>query len=181
MAHTRAIVPLVCLILAACGGGGGGASSGGPATIVPVVRNGNAWPFRCVGPRIFNLPLSPLANYANPVLPAYYASAAAQDNTPPDNPTTNAGATLGRVLFNDPRLSINNGVSCSACHRALNGFTDPGVRLAPAWRDLRPHTRCAFGNVRYYHPGTMFWDKRAASVEAQAIVPMQNTVEMGLG
>jgi len=35
------------------------------------------------------------------------------------------------------------------------------------------------GNNRYYAPGTMFWNKRAASLEAQATVPIQNGVEMG--
>ncbi|WP_353205804.1 cytochrome c peroxidase, partial [Sphingomonas sp.] len=35
------------------------------------------------------------------------------------------------------------------------------------------------GNIRYYRPGNMFWDKRAASVEAQASQPIQNAIEMG--
>jgi cytochrome c peroxidase len=34
-------------------------------------------------------------------------------------------------------------------------------------------------NVRYYSPGSMFWDKRAASVELQASQPIQNPIEMG--
>jgi cytochrome c peroxidase len=35
------------------------------------------------------------------------------------------------------------------------------------------------GNARYYRPGSMFWDKRAASLEDQSIQPIQNDVEMG--
>lgn len=32
--------------------------------------------------------------------------------------------TLGRVLFYDPRLSINNSVSCSSCHKQTLAFSD---------------------------------------------------------
>jgi cytochrome c peroxidase len=35
------------------------------------------------------------------------------------------------------------------------------------------------GNVRYYQPGSMFWDKRAASLESQASQPIQHAIEMG--
>src|SRR6185436_1389598 len=43
--------------------------------------------------------------YANVPLPAHFQGAAAVDNTPADNPITNDGATLGRVLFYDTALS----------------------------------------------------------------------------
>lgn len=42
------------------------------------------------------------------------------------NPVTNEGATLGRVLFYDVALSIDNTVSCSSCHAQSHGFSDPG-------------------------------------------------------
>jgi cytochrome c peroxidase len=35
------------------------------------------------------------------------------------------------------------------------------------------------GNVRYWQPGNMFWDRRAATLEAQATQPIQHPVEMG--
>jgi cytochrome c peroxidase len=35
------------------------------------------------------------------------------------------------------------------------------------------------GNVRYWQPGSMFWDRRAATLEAQASQPLQHPVEMG--
>ena len=47
------------------------------------------------------------------------------DNTPTDNPITDAGATLGRVLFYDTRLSANDTVSCSSCHVQKPAFADP--------------------------------------------------------
>jgi len=38
------------------------------------------------------------------------------DNTPATNPITNDGATLGRVLFYDKGLSVNDRVACASCH-----------------------------------------------------------------
>ena len=46
------------------------------------------------------------------------------------NPITDAGATLGRVLFYDPRLSANDGTSCASCHRQSLGFADALPRSA---------------------------------------------------
>jgi len=46
------------------------------------------------------------ANYANQTVPVYIM----------DNEITDLGATLGRVLFYDKRLSRNNTISCSSCH-----------------------------------------------------------------
>ena len=47
-----------------------------------------------------------------------------QDNTPSYNPITNDGATLGRVLFYDTKLSRNNKVSCASCHKQNLAFSD---------------------------------------------------------
>ena len=128
---------------------------------------------------VLSLDLANLASYANPVLPAYYSAAVqADDNTPPDNRVTNAVATLGRVLFYDKRLSVNNTVSCASCHQQVQGFGDTrrfsigfagGATTAHAMR---------LGNVRYYAPGSMFWDKRAATLEAQATQPIQHPVAL---
>src|SRR5688500_16268717 len=48
--------------------------------------------------------------YAQTDLPSHFTHAAAAkfDNTPPENPITDAGATLGRVLFYDTRFSAND-------------------------------------------------------------------------
>ncbi len=122
-----------------------------------------------------------VAAYANPVLPAYYdQTVSGLDNTPPGNAINDRQATLGRVLFHDKRLSINDAISCASCHQQASGFSDPrqfstgfsGVAFTSA-HSMR------LGNVRYYAPASMFWDKRAASLEAQASQPIQNAVEMG--
>ena len=41
------------------------------------------------------------------------------------NPITKTGFELGKKLFNDPILSIDNSVACSNCHVKAVAFTDP--------------------------------------------------------
>ena len=156
----------LALVLTACGGGG----SGTPAISTPAAV-ANA----------LNLDFANLANYAAPALPAYYdATAAAIDNTPPGDPVTDKIATLGRVLFYDKNLSVNNAVSCASCHQQARGFDD-ATRFSTGFSGAAFTTAHAMrlGNIRYFRPGTAFWDRRAASVEAQASQPIQNPVEMG--
>ncbi|MEL7222262.1 MAG: cytochrome c peroxidase, partial [Bacteroidota bacterium] len=43
---------------------------------------------------------------------------------PVDNPTTQAGVTLGEQLFFDSRLSSDHTISCASCHRPELAFTD---------------------------------------------------------
>src|SRR3954447_22500298 len=67
--------------------------------------------------------LAALPNYGNQGVPAYIFN----DNTPDQNPISDVGATLGRLLFYDKRLSRNNTVSCSSCHQQAHGFSDPST------------------------------------------------------
>lgn len=102
------------------------------------------------------------------------------DNTPADNPITNAGATLGRVLFYDRKLSRNNLVACAACHQQGRGFAD-AERLSIGFvgGSTARHSM-ALTNARFYDRGRYFWDERAASLEAQVLQPIQDQVEMGM-
>ena len=101
------------------------------------------------------------------------------DNTPEDNPITNHGATLGRVLFYDTKLSVNDSTSCASCHQQKHAFSDPrpksigfsGARLA--------RNSMSLVNVRYHSSGKMFWDERAESLEEQVLMPIQDPLEMG--
>jgi cytochrome c peroxidase len=122
-----------------------------------------------------------LDNYANPVLPAYYdATVAALDNSPNNNPINDRVATLGRVLFYDKRLSVNDTTACASCHQQANGFDDPN-RFSTGFSGTAFTSAHAMrlGNIRYYRPGTMFWDKRAASLELQVSQPIIHPIEMG--
>ncbi len=122
-----------------------------------------------------------LLNYATPTLPAHYAGliGSLTDNGR-TAPVTNAGATLGRVLFYDRQLSINGTKSCASCHAQASGFSDP-ARFSVGFDGVGVTTAHSMrlANTRFYEPGTMFWDRRAATVEAQATEPIINAVEMG--
>lgn len=97
---------------------------------------------------------------------------------PADNPETPAKIALGKTLFFDPRLSVDNTVSCANCHDPDKGFTDQmptsmgvhgkfGRRNAPTVLD-------AMFNI------AQFWDGRRHTLEGQARDPILNPVEMGM-
>ena len=130
--------------------------------------------------RTLRLPAIPY-QYADVTLPPHFMTTAARrfDNTPPDNPVTNAGATLGRVLFYDTRLSANNTVSCSSCHVQANGFADPnGVSRGFAGGRTDRHAMNLV-NLRFHPRARFFWDERAGNLEAMTLLPIENSLEMG--
>lgn len=126
------------------------------------------------------LPLTP-EHYANPVLPASFRTSAARqfDNTPANNPVTDAGATLGRVLFYDTRLSANDTTSCGTCHLQSHGFSDPSRLSKGLFGKFTDRNAPSLVNVRYYSRGRFFWDERARSLEEQVLMPIQSKTEMG--
>lgn len=103
-----------------------------------------------------------------------------QDNTPAGNPTTNAGAALGRVLFHDKRLSANQTISCASCHQAEHGFSDPRRFSVGFDGGLTGRNSMGLTNARFYRRQAFFWDERAATLEEQVLLPIQNEVEMGM-
>ena len=127
------------------------------------------------------LPATPV-DYAGIALPSYLDAppVRAEDNTPAGNRITNAGATLGRVLFYDVRLSQNESIACGSCHLQSHGFADP-ARLSTGF-DGGTTTRSSMGLAfsRYYRNGRFFWDERAPTLEAQVLQPIQDHVEMGM-
>jgi cytochrome c peroxidase len=119
--------------------------------------------------------------YSQIELPPHFKSPVARrfDNTPADNPVTDAGATLGRVLFYDTRLSANNSVSCGSCHLQKNAFVDPN-RFSKGFEG-KPTDRHAMSlvNLRNYTRGRFFWDERARTLEEAVLLPIQSKIEMG--
>lgn len=118
--------------------------------------------------------LTTLANYAHQTVPPYIT----RDNTPVTNPITDAGATLGRVLFHDRRLSRDDTVSCASCHQQAHGFSDAATASAGVAGTTGRHAMRLI-NARFGDEVKFFWDERAASLEAQTSQPIQNHVEMG--
>jgi cytochrome c peroxidase len=125
------------------------------------------------------LPSSPLNYLVN--YPAFIQTALQlNDNTPSDNPITNDGATLGRVLFYDTQLSSNNTISCGSCHQQSLSFDDTLTLSKGFQGGLTARNAMTILNIRFYKSGKMFWDERSLTAEAQALQPIQNHTEMGL-
>ena len=96
---------------------------------------------------------------------------------PASNPQTAAKIELGRRLYFDPRLSVDGTVSCASCHSPRTG-----------WADGRPTSKGIDGQIggrnaptiiNAAYQRTQFWDGRAASLEEQALGPIENPIEMG--
>lgn len=128
-----------------------------------------------------NLPTTPF-NYANSSLPNYLNTPPVnnQNNTPANNAITDAGATLGRVLFYDKNMSANNTIACASCHLQANGFSDPEKFSKGFAGGLTGRNSMGIINARYYPNGRFFWDERAATLEEQTLMPIQDHVEMGM-
>ncbi|MBL0170752.1 MAG: hypothetical protein IPP90_08490 [Gemmatimonadaceae bacterium] len=136
-------------------------------------------------------PVLPLTSFnysdATAPLPVHYTAPGgpggtviATDNTPVTNLTTNAGATLGRVLFYDRRVSANDRVSCASCHQQQFAFSDT-ARLSRGFAGgLTGRHSMGLANARFYQRGRFFWDERAATLEAQVLQPIQDGTEMGM-
>lgn len=95
------------------------------------------------------------------------------------NPVTVEGKDLGRFLFYDPILSLNNDMSCATCHKQEKAFSDspnvfsPGNNGTIGGRNTMP-----LFNLAWY--SSYFWDGRASTIEDQVFHPVRNTDEMNL-
>ncbi|GAN33410.1 MAG: cytochrome-c peroxidase [Candidatus Brocadia sp. AMX2] len=96
---------------------------------------------------------------------------------PAYNPQTRAKIDLGKKLYFDPRLSGNNWISCATCHNPSLGFADGLPRMLggptskEGGRNSPTIINCAYNEFQ-------FWDGRAATLEEQALGPIQNPNEM---
>src|SRR4029079_9901627 len=113
-----------------------------------------------------------LANYAKQPTPAYIT----KSNTPVINQITDSGATLGRVLFYDKRLSRNNTVSCSTCHQQEHGFSEAATASTGVAGTTTRHSMRLI-NARFGIEEHFFWDERAATLEDQTTQPIRNRFE----
>ena len=116
-----------------------------------------------------------LANYANQTRPAYIGG---KDNTGGNN-ITNAKATLGRVLFYDKNLSIDNSISCGSCHKQQFAFSDTAIASKGVAGGITARHSMRLINSRYAVETKFFWDERAATLEIQTTKPIQDHAEMG--
>lgn len=96
---------------------------------------------------------------------------------PEDNPLTEEGISLGRMLFYDPILSADSTQACGSCHVQEFAFTDNGKRFSVGIDSIQgDRNAMAVINVAWIE--NLFWDGRAKGVEGQAFGPVVNPVEM---
>jgi cytochrome c peroxidase len=126
------------------------------------------------------LPNTPY-NYANIPLPIDVVNnLSGMDNTPTNNPITDHGATLGRVLFYDVDLSANRTISCASCHQQKFSFSDTARFSLGFNGQLTSRNSMGLIHSRFQRDSSFFWDNRAASLEQQVLMPIVSSVEMGL-
>ena len=96
---------------------------------------------------------------------------------PSDNALTIAKVELGKQLFFDPRLSLDNSVSCATCHNPATGWSDAQpVATGIGKQQGHRNTPTVVNTASQIH---FFWDGRADNFEQQALGPLLNPLEMG--
>ncbi len=113
----------------------------------------------------------------NPRLPLGLSQGSSQITGLDENPLTRAKIELGRQLYFDTRLSVDSTVSCASCHDPSMGYTAQtktgiGIKGQAGGRN----SPVSFNRIL---SDKQFWDGRAESLEAQAIGPIENPIEMG--
>ena len=136
-----------------------------------------------------NLP-DTLMNYSDVNLPEHFYTRSIvglfaippidNDNTPENNPTTDAGATLGRILFYDKNLSQNRTISCASCHKQSLGFGDDKAKSIGFEGGKTERHSMSLANNRFYARKHYFSDERAETLEDLVLQPFQDPIEMGL-
>lgn len=121
-----------------------------------------------------NIDLNHLSNYANQTKPAYIT----KDNSA-NALITDAKATLGRVLFYDKNLSVDNTISCSSCHKQEFAFSDTAIVSNGVMGGVTNRHSMRLINTRFANEVKFFWDERAINLEDQTTKPIKEHTEMG--
>ncbi len=88
------------------------------------------------------------------------------------------GATLGRVLFYDKKLSLNSTVACGSCHHQEKAFAD-GLKVSTGFEG-RVTERNSMGITNPILQNNLFWDSRSKTLHDLSLQPVQNHIEMGM-
>ena len=96
----------------------------------------------------------------------------------PENPFTPEKIDLGRMLYYENRMSINEKLSCNTCHDLARYGVD-NEPTSPGHQGIRGSRNSPTVYNAALHVG-QFWDGRAKDVEEQAQGPVLNPVEMGM-
>ncbi|MFY0644199.1 MAG: cytochrome-c peroxidase [Bacteroidia bacterium] len=108
----------------------------------------------------------------------YIPSSLPPANFPDDNIPSVEGVELGRMLFYDPILSGDSTQSCADCHNQEFAFTDNELALSVGIRGLEGgRNSMPIFNLMWHRDG-FFWDGRAELLRHQAVLPIQDELEM---
>jgi len=110
-------------------------------------------------------------------LPVGLAAATAQISGVDENALTRAKIELGRQLYFDPRLSADHTISCASCHHPHEGY-GKHTRFGVGIRGQEGGRNSPISYNRIVS-SAQFWDGRAATLEEQAVGPIENPIEMG--
>ena len=91
---------------------------------------------------------------------------------PDDNPQTEQGVKLGRMMFFDPIFSVDSSMSCASCHLPANSFTDGLAKSVGVQGIETLRSSMALVNLSLLN-GDIFWDGRSNSLEDQALLPIE--------
>ena len=93
---------------------------------------------------------------------------------------TNHGATLGRVLFYDKRLSRNRTKSCSSCHIQARGFAEKRSFSRGFAGKRTKRNSMSITNLAFRRRAGLFWDERVRDLQEMVLHPIRDPIEMGL-
>lgn len=97
---------------------------------------------------------------------------------PGDNSLTEAKVELGKMLFFEPRISASGVISCATCHNPALGWTDRIPRATGHDGQVGERNTPTVLNSGFF--GAQFWDGRAATLEDQALGPIEAGIEMNM-
>jgi len=161
-------------------------SIGVPSTTIEVPANGAA-------PIVVNPPAEPVATVSiqpsenvptgqlipalSPSILSFFAPLP-NEATPTTYQISDELVALGRTLFYDPRLSVDQRQSCHTCH-LLNSYGVDGLPLSIGHNGdpVKRNSPTVYNAALHI---AQFWDGRAATVEEQAKGPILNSGEMGM-
>ena len=99
---------------------------------------------------------------------------------PTDNTITDAGATLGRVLYYDKILSRNQTISCASCHQAEDGFSDADRFSEGFAGEHTTRNSMGLANARFQPTGRFSWDASKDTLRNQVKAAFESQIEMGM-
>jgi cytochrome c peroxidase len=192
--HAGAIV--LGLALFACGGGGGGGGGGGAPTdsdcAGPFAKLGLPFGGHAAGPQqLFHVGVglgrgpeatgtpapspTPAGEFAWNLPPGF-----PRPLVPADNPMSDVKVELGRYLFYDTRLSLNETQSCASCHQQARAFSDGRPVAVGSTGEMTPRNAPSLTNAAY-NPTLTWMNPLLVHLEDQILVPLVGEVPIELG